>query len=256
MSMRIYRAEAGDLPAVLRLLTERAAWMREFGSRQWSGDLLAPERIAGIIAEGGTYLVMRADAEPLATITISERGDPDFWTNEERWCPSLYVSKMATSLEHGRGLGGPVLRWAVDQAAQHHAAWVRLDVFRGLEGATLRAWYIAQGFTWLRDVAIRGKNSGALFQRQAVPDPDAAMVFIPQRDDPQRLKRKALPAGSRVFADYYGPGVVTSVIEPDAGTEHAVLDDPARLYQVRLDTGRVLWCNDSALEPEQALAAR
>lgn len=97
-SMRIYRAEACDLPAVLSLLTERAAWMREQGSRQWSGDLLAPERIAGIIARGGTFLAAREDATPLATITLSCEGDPDFWTAAELDEPAVYVSKMATSL--------------------------------------------------------------------------------------------------------------------------------------------------------------
>ena len=251
MSMRIYRAEAGDLPAVLGLLTERAAWMRERGSRQWEGSLLAPERIAGIIARKGTWLAAREDGTALATITLSRCGDPDFWTGAERAVPALYVSKMATSPEHGRGLGAPVLAWAVDQAAQAHALWARLDVYRDPSAAPLRAWYAAQGFEYLRDAVVAGKNSGALFQRPAVPDPDAAMRFCPVPGHDERRHAPTMAAGTRVRVDYYGPGVVTVAEEPDAGdTERVKHDEPSRVYWVKLDTGRVMCVSDIKLEPE------
>jgi Acetyltransferase (GNAT) family len=256
MSMRIYQAGAGDLAAILGLLTERAAWMRERGSRQWSGDLLAPARIAGIIARGGTYLATREDATPLGTITISSEGDPDFWRPGEQEQPALYVSKMATSLEHGRGLGTPMLAWAVDQAAQKHLDWVRLDVIRDPEAARLRAWYAARGFTHLRDVVVPGKNSGALFQRAADPDPDAALAFCPVPPHVERMRRPALAPGTPVAVDYYGPGVITSVTEPDAGTEHVLADEPVREYRVKLATGRVMWLSDIDLKPVSELAKR
>jgi predicted GNAT superfamily acetyltransferase len=255
MSMRIYRAEAGDLPAVLGLLTERAAWMRERGSLQWSGDLLAPERIEGIIAKGGTYLVTRVDGTALGTITLSRAGDPDFWTDAERTEPAVYVSKMATSLEHGRGLGAPMLAWAVHQADWQHALWARLDVYRDPSAASLRAWYAAQGFEYLRDAVVEGKNSGALFRKRAAADPDAALAFCGGADHPQRMGRPSMPVGTQVAVDYFGPGVVTDVTEPDAGdTEHFKLDEPVRMYRVEMDSGRVLWRSDLDLEPVQELA--
>ena len=253
MNMRMIKAEPGDLPSVLHLLTERAAWMRERGSRQWSGDLLAPERIAGIIAEGGTWLAMAEDATPLGTITLSEHGDPDFWTADERTWPAIYISKMATALDHGHGLGKPMLRWAVHRAADKGVPWVRLDVIRDPEATRLRQWYVMQGFTPLQTVVVEGKNSGALFQRRSVLDPDAALAFIPATDHPERLFRLRIPEGSRVFADYYGPGSVTEVEDVDAGTEHVLRDDPVRRYRVLLDTGRALWCTDLELEPDGAM---
>jgi hypothetical protein len=250
MNMRIYRAEAADLPAVLSLLTERAQWMRERGSLQWSGDLLAPERIEGIIAKGGTYLAVRLDGTALATITLSRDGDPDFWTDAERTEPAMYISKMATSLEHGRRLGAPVLAWAVHQADWRHAMWARLDVYRDPSAASLRAWYAAQGFEYLRDVEVPGKNSGALFRKRAAADPDAALLFCDGADQPERMGRPSLPAGTRVAVDYYGPGVIADVTEPDAGdTEHFKLDEPVRMYRVEMDTGRVLWRSDLDVEP-------
>jgi hypothetical protein len=255
MNMRIYRAEAGDLPAVLSLLTERAAWMRERGSLQWSGDLLAPERIEGIIAKGGTYLAADVSGRALATITLSRTGDPDFWTDAERTVPALYVSKMATSLEHGRGLGAPVLAWAVHQADWQHAQWARLDVYRDAPAASLRDWYAAQGFEYLRDAVVPGKNSGALFRKRAVADPDAAMAFCPVPENTSRMGRPSLPEGTRVQVDYYGPGVVADVTEADAGdTEHVKLDEPVRRYRVQLDNGRVLWRSDLDLEQVSELA--
>lgn len=255
MSMRIYQAEAGDLPAVLSLLTERAAWMRERGSLQWSGDLLAPGRIAGIIANRGTYLAAREDGTSLATITLSRSGDPDFWSDAEKDEPALYISKMATSLEHGRGLGAPVLAWAVDQARWVHTQWARLDVYRDPSAAPLRAWYVAQGFEYLRDAVVPYKNSGALFQRPAIADPDAASVFAPVPQHQERMGRPSLPAGTRVSVDYYGQGVITDVEEPDFGdTGHMKPDEPIRRYRVVLDTGRVLWRGDISLESAPELA--
>jgi GNAT superfamily N-acetyltransferase len=248
MSMRIYKAEAGDLPAVLSLLIERAAWMRQRGSRQWAGDLLAPERIAGIAERGGTYLAVAEDATPLGTITISPDGDPDFWTETEKAQPAMYVSKMATSLEH-RGLGSPLLRWALDKAWNAGIPLVRLDVIRDPEAEPLRQWYNARGFTHLRDVAVEGKNSGALFEAASWPDPDAALRFCRPAEHSGH-RNAAFPVGSPVFADFWGPGVVIEVEEPDAGDgPHFKYDDQVRRYRVRLETGRVVWCGDVDLEP-------
>jgi hypothetical protein len=250
-AMKIRLADQADLPAVLSLLTERAAWLRERGSRQWSGDLLSAGRIAGIIANRGTYLAVAEDATPLGTITLSSNGDPDFWTGAEKAEPALYVSKMATSLGHGRGLGAPLLRWAVDKASIARATWVRLDVIRDPEAARLRQWYADQGFEYLRDAVVAAKNSGALFQRRAAADPDAAMLFCPAGTHDERWRpHPGLAAGTRVAVDYYGPGIISFVEQPDAGdTGHIKLDEPVRTYGVRLDTGRVVWCADIDLEP-------
>jgi hypothetical protein len=256
MSMKIYRAEAGDLPAVLSLLTERAAWLRERGSRQWSGDLLAPERIAGIIERGGTYLAVREDATPLGTTTLSLEGDPDFWTASEEEQRALYVSKMATSLEHGRGLGAPLLRWAQDWAWQARVPLVRLDVIRDPEAAPLRQWYADQGFTYLRDAVVEGKNSGALFEAAAWPDPDAALEFCRPAEH-YGHRGAALPLGCTVFADFWGPGTITEVDEPDFGDpSYPREDEPIRSYTVRLATGRVIRCGDANLEPVPLVMVR
>lgn len=162
---------------VQRLLNERAGWMRARGSRQWAGDLLAPERIKGIVERGGTYLCIREDGKLAGTITVSAEGDPDFWTPDELAEPTWYLSKMATSLQYGRGLGGWMLRWAADQASQAGLAWCRLDVIRDEEARPLRDWYAAQGWEPVRTVVVPGKNSGALFRHPAAEDLDAREKF-------------------------------------------------------------------------------
>lgn len=83
MSLMMHRATAADRFDVQRLLDERAAWLRAKGSRQWDGDLLAPERVARIVERGGTFLAVREDGRLAGTITLSPEGDPDFWTQAE-----------------------------------------------------------------------------------------------------------------------------------------------------------------------------
>ena len=160
-----------------RLLSERGEWLQARGSRQWAGEGLAPERIAGIAARGGSYIAVREDGMLAGTITVSGDGDLDFWIEAERAEPAWYLSKMATSLEHGRGLGGWMLRWAVDRAAQDGRAWCRLDVTRYEEAQPLRDWYAAQGWERVRTAVVEGKKSGALFQCRVAEDLEAREKF-------------------------------------------------------------------------------
>ncbi len=235
-------------PDVLALLAERGDWLRQIGSRQWSGDLLAPARIAAIVAEGGTWLAVLEDGTPGGTITISPEGDPDFWTAAELAEPSWYISKMATSLEHGRGLGSWMLRWAVDQASQAGVTWCRLDVYR--DAARLRDWYAAQGWEPVRTAVVPGKNSGALFRHPAVADP-AARMFFGRREVLERLTRPPVQPGTTVeVLPAHQPGEVVAVHLADAGMPEAgpAPEYAQRRYTVRMPDGRLRTCGDADID--------
>ena len=173
----IRRAGTGDLPALVGILRSAAGWLHSRGYDQWpdGSPTLGPARISAQISTGDFWLVTD-DGKAAACIAISPNGDPDFWAPAELAEPAAYLSKLAIARPYaGRGLGETLLRWAVDRAAAEGARWARLDVWR--TNADLQAYYRDRGWEHLRTEEIPGRRSGALFQRAAVPDPEAGAAF-------------------------------------------------------------------------------
>src|SRR5207245_1054070 len=125
----IDRAGPGELPEVLRLLNEAAAWLREnsHSAGQWAYGFSA-DRVGPYVDLGEVWLVYDEADRAIATVRITPISDPDFWTLEEIATPALYISKLARDRQHSRsGLGALILRWVVDYAAQGGYELVRLD---------------------------------------------------------------------------------------------------------------------------------
>lgn len=174
--MTIERATRADLPEVLQVLNEAAAWLHSRGLDQWP-DGFGPERIGPMVDRREVWIACDG-GRPVGTMTISGEADPDFWTVAESRQPAVYVSKLAiTRDETGSGLGALLLRWATDYAARIGCEWIRLDAWRTNEG--LHAYYQRQGWDHVRTVSLPYRRSGALFQRPAVPDLEAreALTF-------------------------------------------------------------------------------
>jgi hypothetical protein len=246
MSLIMRRAVAADRPAVLALLNERARWLQARDLPQWGGGFPA-DRIRDLVARGGTFLAVLDDV-PAGTITLSPDGDRDFWTEAELLEPAWYVTKMATSLEYGRGLGGPMLRWAVDQAAQAGMTWVRLDVWRTNTG--LRDWYTARGWEHVRTVEAPGRSSGALFRHPAAADVEARRMFG-RSPLMQRLMRQPLPPGTAVdVLSLRQKGHVEAVHLADAGMpEYGDAPEyPQRSYTVRMADGSLRTLGDADID--------
>ena len=172
--MTIERATIADLPDVLALLNDAAAWLRSRGLDQWPHGFSAA-RIGPMIARGEVWLA-REGGRAVGTVTISGEADPDFWTSAESRELAVYVSKLAVSrADVGVGLGALLLRWAVDYAARLGCDWARLDAWR--TNAQLHVYYRRQGWEQVRIVSLPHRRSGALFQRPALPDLEAREAF-------------------------------------------------------------------------------
>lgn len=170
MPYRIRRATVEDSADIWALLKETISWLRTLGTDQWSNWQSwegQNGKVTRAIAAGSVWLLH--DGRRLAaTVTIEPYGDPDFWTEQERAEPALYISKLAVRRAYaGRGLGALLLNWARDRTYRSDADWARLDVNRGNE--RLRAYYLAYGWQHLRDVDRPGRQSGALFQLRGAP---------------------------------------------------------------------------------------
>jgi GNAT superfamily N-acetyltransferase len=170
--MILTRATAADLPEVLALLNDAAARLHARGISQWPRQF-GQDRIGPMVGRGDVLLV-RDGGIPAATAAVTAAGDPDFWTARELAEPASYVSKAARAGGYA-GLGEMLLRWITDAADARGDRWVRLDAWRDNPG--LHAYYARRRWQHVRTVPAPHRNSGALFQRLALPDPPARAAF-------------------------------------------------------------------------------
>lgn len=172
MTLLIRRAVPADLPTVLAIIHGAADWLHERGYEQWphSSPTLGPEALGAQIGREEMNLASDGTGNPVAVIAVSHSGDLDFWSPAELAVPAAYLSKAAVVRRRaGDGVGGVLLRWAVDQAWADGCTWVRLDAWR--DNMELQAYYRRQGWQHMRTVDAPGRKSGALFQVPARPDP-------------------------------------------------------------------------------------
>lgn len=167
--MIILPAGPEDVPRLVRFRVDAAAWLTPLGIDQWSTPFPA-EHIAASVSAGEVFLVKEGEeGEAVATVTLDRTIDPeiwDLWTPEEREEPALYVHKLAVDRRYGgRGLGGRLLDWAGDRAAQQGSRWLRLDAWTS--NARLHQYYLQQGFKHVRTTTDPDEVSGWLAQRPA-----------------------------------------------------------------------------------------
>jgi GNAT superfamily N-acetyltransferase len=163
------RATPDDLKDVMSLLNQRIKWLRDIGSDQWNTGRTFENRMVNSIARRETWL-LRDEGEPIATLSLSTDGDPDFWTPEEFKEAALYLGKMATSLSRrGEDLGRLLLMWTQDFAFKANVKIIRWDVWRTNE--RLQKYYRAVGARYLRTEDVADRWSGSLFELDARPVP-------------------------------------------------------------------------------------
>lgn len=179
MLFTVDQATHGDLPVVLSILDEAAAWLQSRGIRQWPAhfggvDDWRSTRIAGYVDEGKCWLV-RVGGDSVATFNLSTQADPDYadgWPEGPH--DALYIFRMAVLRAwSGRDIGSRILDWASARAHALGLSWLRLDCHR--HNHELQRYYQERGFirvgTLVRVIDDSGtpytRGSGALYQRQA-----------------------------------------------------------------------------------------
>jgi GNAT superfamily N-acetyltransferase len=167
MNYRLRPALRADVDTILRWRAETATWLRGQGIDQWSNPF-PRERLDATVDAGEVWMLVDDDqaARPVATITVTNHGDPDLWTPDELAEPAHYAHKLTLIRElAGQHIGSALLDWASRRAAVAGARWLRLDAWSTNPG--LQAYYRDQGFEYLRTVSDPSIVSGALFQRPA-----------------------------------------------------------------------------------------
>jgi ribosomal protein S18 acetylase RimI-like enzyme len=165
MTLTIRRATRDDVEAVHALVTDAARWLAERGSDQWQYSVerhrLAIERAIG---RGELWVVDDDAGATIATITLNEYADPDFWIANDDPDDALYVHRMAVAREaSGQEIGSAMLDWAARQAVDTGRKWLRLDAWA--TNTALHDYYRRRGFESVRLLRFQHRGSGALFQR-------------------------------------------------------------------------------------------
>jgi GNAT superfamily N-acetyltransferase len=160
MRLTFRRAVAADADRAVRLVLGRLTWLGGRGLDQWSTrDQGAAVRDS--IAAGRTW-VLCDGPQVVGTLALSTTADPDFWTEQDRAVPALYVTKMATALDQaGHGLGDLLLDCVAAHGRARGVSVLRWDAWR--TNPELHRYYAAlSGVRHVRTVP--GLASGALFE--------------------------------------------------------------------------------------------
>lgn len=163
----IQRAQLRDVGTIWMLRSDRAEWIADRGSDQWSDAGLDQaefvERVRTSIESGETWVLLdRGDL--LGTIALDQWATPGLWSAEELG-EALVVHRMITSRNAaGRGLGAELLRHADRIAATQGLEWIRLDAWTS--NTALHRYYRQHGFRHVRTDVTHDSPSAALFERQ------------------------------------------------------------------------------------------
>ncbi|NMO92109.1 GNAT family N-acetyltransferase [Actinomycetospora sp. TBRC 11914] len=177
----VRRATEQDIDAIMAILEGRRAWLWETKfSDQWASVREWRHLLCYLIRRGHVRVLVDGDnGRILGTITVSTDPDRDFWSEDERRVPALYVSKLATDVDlKGQELGNQLLDWARHYAASQGVRVLRLDTWKTSDG--LRDYYATRGWRLVRTEDLDHRQSGSLFE-QRVDDlvADAAVVDEP-----------------------------------------------------------------------------
>lgn len=153
--LAVVLARRDDLPIVIEILNEAAAWLNARGIAQWPHPL--GERMWQITARGieqsQVYLARAPqDGQAIATLRLE-------WTDSEYWLDdpdvAAYVHSLAIrSQVHGQQVGAALIGWAKDRARAAGRPFLRLDCAG--ENAALCAYYERLGFVCRGQVLDRG----------------------------------------------------------------------------------------------------
>ena len=157
------------MPVVLGILTEATTWLTTCGTDQWQVPLESRRSRVEQDAAAHTLFLVADRGIDVATVTVDEFADADFWQPADDPASALYVHRMAVRRSAaGRGIGSAMLDWAGRRACLRGRTRLRLDAWRTNHG--LHVYYTNLGFEHVRDVeppADRPRGSGMLFQRDA-----------------------------------------------------------------------------------------
>lgn len=154
-----------ELPVVMGILDECAAWLHSKGIAQWRSPQPPHEweRMKAQITLGQVFLArLESDRSVVGTLRI-EWEDPA-WPHDS--AVAGYVHALAIcNHARGHGIGASLLEWAQAQIADRGGEYIRLDCWA--ENVVLRRYYEGLGFRYCGAFEEKGWI-GVLYEKEAV----------------------------------------------------------------------------------------
>ena len=162
---QIVVATPENLPVVMEIIGEAAAWLQIKGIDQWPSPPNKHwwRRTAAAIERGEVYLVFQAG---LVVGTFGLTWADAYWPDDGQ---AGYVHRLAIRDKvRGQGMGQALLNWAAEQVWQRHRSLLRLDVAMG--NGRLRRYYEEQGFIFCGTVGDHDYEA-ALYEKNVAAQP-------------------------------------------------------------------------------------
>lgn len=205
--LSIAPAHEDDLPEILSILDDAAAWLRQRGIEQWPASFGQDatwriDRIRAYVRQGYTYLVKDRSGTPVATFTLTPGADPEYahgWPDGPDTGGYLFRMAVRRSAA-GQRIGARIVDWASREVGRWGRKWLRVDVHR--RNPELQAYYQNLGFCKVAEIASpdpstpgRIRGSGALMQRLV----DLGEEGMADRYDPQGTAAALIEAANTIM---------------------------------------------------------
>lgn len=158
-------AQPADLPVVIDILSEAAAWIKDKGIDQWPSPLNEywRQRIAEMV-QRGEFFTVGAVNKRLGIVRITDGNR--HWPDDGQ---ALYVGVLAIRDNmHGQGLGAYILNWAALKAHRQGKGFLRLDCLAS--NRRLCRYYEDQGFTY-KGQFTSGEYVAAMYEKPLSTSP-------------------------------------------------------------------------------------
>jgi ribosomal protein S18 acetylase RimI-like enzyme len=155
-------AQPDEVPLVIAILDEAAAWLQSRGIRQWPSP--PPPRIWTVmtqaVAQRHVYVARtQRDGDPIGTLRLTWT-EPALWPHDPDGAG--YVHHLAIRNHvRGYGVGALLLEWAKHHIRGAQKRYIRLDCWG--ENPALCQYYEQLGFTYCGQVQ-QGPYLAALYQ--------------------------------------------------------------------------------------------
>jgi len=161
--LTITQASPNDLPVVMAILDEAAAWLVAKGIDQWPSP--QPQglwrKIERSIEASTVYVVYHeGHEEPIATLRLE--WNDGYWPEDAELGGYIHSLAIRTAA-HGQGIGKAIIEWAKMEVQARGRHYLRLDCLA--RNPNLCGYYEKLGFSRVRELVDRDYTA-ALYQMQ------------------------------------------------------------------------------------------
>lgn len=166
MQLMIRKAGLADAEPLAEILTQATQYKIAHGDNAWGSEPYTAEELEARIAKGNTYAAWLGDTIVGTMLFL--------WEDEMMWGKqppvAAYVHQLATRDGYrGQNIGGQMLDWASQQAADNGRQLLRIDFPPQNDG--LRQYYEGLGFQFVENRLIEAPHAtytAALYERSVL----------------------------------------------------------------------------------------